>query len=71
MREDLDKKVIEKEDIVQAKEEAKELFAELTAEQLKQVAGGFEPGDTREDLSLNMINNEYISGNIDVDGFAE
>lgn len=74
MKEDLNKKVVDNDDIVKAKEEAKELFKELTSEQLKDVAGGYDPifdGDEREDLSLSMVDNEYIAGNVDVDGWAE
>ena len=75
MKEDSNKKIIKNEDILEAKEEAKELFNELTDEQLKQVAGGFDPeggdGDTRDDLSLGMINNEYAAGEVDIDGWAK
>ena len=70
MNEDLNKKDVEKENIIKAKEEAKDLFNELTDEQLKKVAGGYEPGDTREDLSFGMINNEYAAGEVDIDGWA-
>ena len=74
MKVDSNKKVIKNEDILEAKEEAKDLFNELTDEQLKQVAGGFYPegddGDTRDDLSLGMINNEYAAGEVDIDGWA-
>lgn len=78
MNEDLSKKDIEKENIVEAKEEAKDLFNELADEQLKQVAGGKDPGlwqgnpgDVREDLSLSMVNSEYAAGEVDVDGWTE
>ena len=78
MKEDSNKKVIKNEDILEAKEEAKDLFNKLTDEQLKQVAGGCDPGwwdgdypgDVREDLSLGMINNEYAAGEVDIDGWA-
>ena len=69
MKEESNKKVIKNEDIIEAKEEAKELFNELNPEQLEQVAGG-SPGDAREDLSLSMVNNEYVAGEVDVDGWA-
>ena len=74
MKEDLNNKVNENEDIIQAKEEtkeeAKELFNELNLEQLEQVAGGND-GDMREDLSLRMVNNEYVAGEVDIDGWAD
>ena len=70
MKEDSNKKVIKNEDILEAKEEAKDLFNELIDEQLKQVAGGKTDGDVREDLSLDMINSEYASGEVDIDGWA-
>ena len=68
MKEDSNKKVIKNEDILEAKEEAKELFNELTDEQLKQVAGG--KGDTRDDLSEDEANSEYAAGEVDIDGWA-
>ena len=71
MKEDSNKKVIINEDILEAKEEAKDLFNELIDEQLKQVAGGKTGGDVREDLSLDMINSEYTSGEVDIDGWAQ
>ena len=78
MKDSVVNKIEEKEDLLQAKEEAKDLFNKLTDEQLKQVAGGCDPGwwdgdypgDVREDLSLGMINNEYAAGEVDIDGWA-
>ena len=59
----------EKEDFLKAKEEAKDFFNELADEQLKQVAGGI--GDVRGDLSEDETNSEYVTGEVDVDGWTE
>lgn len=70
MKDSVVNKTEEKEDLLQAKEEAKELIKEISPEQLQKVAGGAS-GDDREDVSEEMANSEYAAGEVEVDGWKE